>query len=72
MSAKSRLKRRAKAAKGEGRVFVTAGEVMSHFLPNRAAQRRIPSGRDLGAQVAERTFAGLSGGRPAAGIPQKL
>jgi hypothetical protein len=65
MSGKSRLKQHAKKTEGEGRVFMTAEQVVSHFLPSRGVQRRVPSGRELGAQVAERSFAGLSGARRA-------
>jgi len=63
MNSKSARAKRAKRTKGEGRNSMTADEVMLRFFPFREAQRPFLSGKELGAEVAERTFAGISGAR---------
>jgi hypothetical protein len=57
MSVKMTAGQAAKIQKGAVRDFVTVDEVMSHFLPEQPAQTRMASGKDLGAEVAARTFA---------------
>ena len=51
---------------------MTADQVILHFLPNGRVQKRIRSGKEIGAQVAERTFAGVSGGTSARDVARKL
>jgi hypothetical protein len=72
MNMKSRMRRQSNATKEEGRIFMTADQVILHFLPNGRVQKRIRSGKEIGAQVAERTFAGVSGGTSARDVARKL
>ena len=68
MNAKNKPRRHGRTT-GEGRVFTTVDEVMSYFLPRKGVQRHVPSGKELGVQVSERTFAGLSGSKSAPTSP---